>query len=168
MLNLRAILLGLALSTPALVLAQWQWVDSGGRRVFSDQPPPPDIPARSILKQPGQRAASVPAAQPAAAEPSAPTASPQPLAGGQDKELEARRKKAQEAEAQKRKVEEERVAKAQAENCARARQAKATFDSGMRLARLNDKGEREILDDEQRAAELKRIEQVIASECKPS
>lgn len=42
----------------------------------------------------------------------------------------------------------------------------ATLDSGMRMARLNDKGEREVLDDAQRAAELKRVNQIIAQDCK--
>ena len=44
--------------------------------------------------------------------------------------------------------------------------AKATLESGMRMARVNDKGEREVLDDAQRAAELKRVNAIIASDCK--
>ena len=44
--------------------------------------------------------------------------------------------------------------------------AKANLDSGMRMARTNDKGEREVLDDAQRADELKRVNAIIASECK--
>ena len=36
----------------------------------------------------------------------------------------------------------------------------------MRIAQLNAKGEREILDDAQRAAEVKRLQQVIARDCK--
>ena len=48
----------------------------------------------------------------------------------------------------------------------RAIAAKATLDSGMRMARINDKGEREILDDQQRAAELQRTNQAIAENCK--
>ena len=44
--------------------------------------------------------------------------------------------------------------------------AKSSIDSGMRMARMNDKGEREVLDDAQRAAELKRVNAIIASDCK--
>lgn len=168
---MRAFLIGLALSAPALVLAQWQWLDATGRRVYSDQAPPPEIPARNILKQPGVRASTPLAAEPiptAAAAPASPAAPALPRASGQDKELEAKRKQAEAAEQQKRKAEEERIAKLRAENCARARQAKATVDSGIRLARVNEKGEREILDDAARAAETKRLEEVIASECKAS
>ena len=41
-----------------------------------------------------------------------------------------------------------------------------TLESGMRLARTNDKGEREILDDKQRADETQRTRQdVIAADC---
>jgi hypothetical protein len=36
----------------------------------------------------------------------------------------------------------------------------------MRMARTNEAGEREILDDAQRAAELERAEQAIADNCR--
>ncbi|TFZ04946.1 DUF4124 domain-containing protein [Ramlibacter rhizophilus] len=174
MTRLRPLLAALILAVPALAAAQWQWIDGSGRRVFSDQPPPPEIPASKILKQPGVRASAAPAADPAPAAAAAPAqgtkevAAAKPAPSGRDKELEARKKQAEAAEAQKRKAEEEAIAKTRAENCTRARQAKATLDSGIRLARVNDKGEREILDDSGRAAEAKRIDQVIASECKPA
>ena len=40
------------------------------------------------------------------------------------------------------------------------------MESGQRMARMNDKGEREILDDKQRAEESRRAREVIASDCK--
>jgi len=40
------------------------------------------------------------------------------------------------------------------------------LDSGIRMARMNDKGEREILDDAARAAELERTQAIIQSDCK--
>ena len=58
------------------------------------------------------------------------------------------------------------MAQAKAENCQRARKAKATLDSGIRVARLNDQGEREMIDDKARAAEQQRMEAVIATDCK--
>ena len=60
------------------------------------------------------------------------------------------------------------MAKAKAENCARAKKAKATFDSGARIATTNAKGEREIMDDAARAVETKRLEGIIATECGPA
>jgi hypothetical protein len=40
------------------------------------------------------------------------------------------------------------------------------MDSGIRVARVNDQGERIIMDDEARASEQKRLASVIASDCK--
>ena len=42
------------------------------------------------------------------------------------------------------------------------------MDSGVRIARMNDKGEREIMDDAARAVESKRLEGIVASDCKPA
>jgi len=146
------------------VWAQWQWVDETGRRVFSDTPPPLSVPDKNILKRPGSHTQPtvVPEPTPAAAEP---LAIPKP--SGRDSALEARKKQAEEAEQAKKKAEAERQAKLRAENCERAQRAKATLDSGMRLATTNAKGEREILDDTGRAAEAKRLEGIISSDCGP-
>lgn len=154
----------LAASVPAL--AQYQWIDKDGRRVFSDRAPPAEVPARNILAQP--RGASVPVAAaataPASATPQAAAASAP--ATGTDKALEEKKKQNEAAEAARKKADEERAAASRAENCKRAMSAKATLESGMRMARVNDKGEREVLDDAQRAAELKRVNAIIASDCK--
>ena len=83
-----------------------------------------------------------------------------------DKALEEKKKQNEAAEAARKKADEERAAASRAENCKRAMSAKATLESGMRMARVNDKGEREVLDDAQRAAELKRVNAIIASDCK--
>ena len=156
------------------LFAQWQWVDKDGRKVFSDRPPPSDVPAKNILKQPAGRTAVAPAKTPLAGEgadpssdaASAPTSGASgPKGSGVDKALEDKKKKAAQAELAKKKAEEEQVTKAKADNCARAKQAKATYESGIRIARTNEKGEREVLDDSARAAESKRIQAVIDSDC---
>jgi len=174
--RLPALLIGLALALPTFVLAQWQWVDNNGRRVFSDQAPPMDIPQKNILRQPGgsrqaQPADAAPVA--AAAASGAASAAAPAMAGasapsGRDSELERRKKLAEAAEAQKKKAEADRIAQLRAENCTRVRQAKATLDSGVRLARTNDKGQLEFLDESGRAAEARRLDGLIASECNPS
>ena len=83
--------------------AQWQWIDKDGRKVFSDRPPPADVPDKNILRQPNMRApAAAPTQTPPAAQ-SATNASPAAAPAkpsGKDKELE--KKKAQ-AEAEDRK-----------------------------------------------------------------
>jgi hypothetical protein len=160
----RVFVLGLVCAFAPACFAQWQWIDNSGRKVFSDQSPPADIPAKNILKQPGMRKAATPAeAADAAARPAA--AASAPKLSGKDKELEEKKKQAQAAEAEKKRASEEEVAKARAENCTRAKRAKTSFDSGARIATTNDKGEREFMDDKTRATESRRLEGVIASDC---
>jgi len=160
---LSTLLATLVLALPAAALAQWQWIDNTGRKVFSDQPPPPDVPARNILKQPGPRPAA--AATAAAAPPLVPSAAPALKPSGKDTELEQRKKVADAAEAAKKKAEQDRVTAARAENCKRAQQSKTTFDSGMRIATTNAKGEREYMSDEARASETRRLSDIIARDC---
>ncbi len=164
---LRVTVLGLACALPALAFAQWHWIDKDGRKVFSDQSPPADVPARNIVRQPGIRgvAAQPPAA--AASQPVKPAASTLKLSG-KDKELQEKKKQADAAEAEKKKAEEEQAAKARADNCERAKRSKAGYDSGIRIARSNAKGEREYIDDATRASETKRLEVIIARDCKPA
>lgn len=172
---LRLALLALACSTPLLAAAQWQWLDDGGRKVFSDTAPPANVPANRILRQPGQRPAQVPespvadlptAAVPAAGAVAVPSAGQR--APGKDKALEDRKKQAEAAEAAKAKAEEQKLAQAQADNCTRAKAGKADLASGVRIGRTNAKGEREIMDDKAREAEGKRLDTVIARDCKPA
>ena len=166
---LQATLLTLACALPAAGFAQWQWIDKDGRKIFSDQAPPADVPPNKILKQPGGRpAAAAPEAAPAEAAAAKPPAPAAPKISGKDKELEEKRKQAEAAEAEKKKAEKEKVAKARAENCERAKKSKAAFDSGVRITQMNAKGEREFLDDNQRAAEGKRLQGIIESDCKAS
>lgn len=141
--------------------AQWQWIDKDGRRVFSDRAPPADTPASNILRQPGGKPARATAAP---AEP-APAASA-PQLSGRDQELEEKKKQGETAEAQKKKAEEERLAAVRADNCARARKARAALDSGQRLARTNEQGEREIMDDAARAAEYRRLQPILEHDCR--
>jgi hypothetical protein len=169
-------LLGMALALPITGIAQWQWIDKDGRKVFSDQPPPSDIPTKNILRQPsGGKNQQLSAAQASAAETtaSAPTMAAKPAGSapklsGRDKELEEKKKQADAAEAEKKKEKEEEIAKARAESCDRAKRAKASFDSGIRITRMNNKGEQEFLDDAARAAETKRLQGIIANDCKPA
>ncbi|MBE7368288.1 DUF4124 domain-containing protein [Ramlibacter pallidus] len=163
----RLALLAIACSVPLVAAAQWQWVDKQGRRVFSDQAPPPDIAPDRILKQPGQRGAVAPAAAPEATSTAAAAGTALPKPTGKDPALEQKRKQAEAEEAIKKKAEEEKVAAARLENCNRAKASKATYDSGERVARVNAKGEREFIDDATRAAESKHIASVIARECGP-
>lgn len=161
--------LAVAASLPAH--AQYQWIDGSGRRVFSDQPPPPGTPQKNILKQPAARpAAPAPAADEAessaADSTAAPAAAPQAAAPtAQDKALQEKLKKAEAEEAAKKKAEADRLAAQKAENCKRAISAKALLDSGQRIMQSDGKGGRSFMSPEQRAAETKRIEEVMRNDC---
>jgi hypothetical protein len=152
-------------TVPMLASAQWIWLDKDGRKVFSDQAPPPEVQPNRILKHPGQRASAADAAvdQAAAAPAAAPAAA---AATGKDKDLEAKKKQVEADAAAKKKAQDEKVAQAKADNCARAKSGKATYESGVRIVRTNAQGEREYLSDEERASELKRLDGIIASDCK--
>jgi len=155
-------LICLALSLYALTAsAQWQWMDKDGRKVFSDRAPPSDIPEKNILKRPGSRgSAATPTVTPAAA----PGVAAAPA--GIDKSLQEKKKQVEDAEAAKRKADEERNARAMADTCSRAQQAKSGLDSGARMARTNEKGEREFMDEAARAAEGERLQGIINENCK--
>lgn len=171
------------------VLAQWQWIDEAGRKVFSDRPPPAHIAPEQILKQPhGARSSSprvvYPSAetaalppksaqpsqpvQPAEAMPTAqtPEAAAQAKQAAEDeakeKALEAAKRKAEEAEEKKQKAQQ---AQARQENCQRARSALATLQSGSLLGTVNAKGERGFMTEEQRKTDLQRAQQAIKSNC---
>ena len=164
------LVLGCVCLLPLSASAQWQWIDKNGKKVFSDQAPPPDVPEKNILRRSGSpppRSGSVPAAAEAdAPDAAAPKAAAASKPAGVDMELEEKTKKAQAEEKAKQAAEAEKNAKAKADNCDRARQGKATFDSGIRVAKINAKGEREIMDDSARAAEQKRLQSIIESDCK--
>jgi hypothetical protein len=143
--------------------AQWKWRDAQGRVQYSDRPPPNDVRDRDILIRP----APAPTAQ---RPPSAASAtSPAPVASAvptSDPALEARKRQADVAQDQAKRDEEARVARQKVENCARAKEYARTVESGQRLTRTNEKGEREFLDDTQRAREAARARQIIASDCR--
>jgi hypothetical protein len=145
----------LACAVSMAVSAHWQWLDKDGRKVFSDRSPPSDIPEKNILQRPAVTLT------PVAPQAAASLARPTPI----DKGLQDKRKQLQEVEIGKRKLEEEKATKTRAENCQRAKASKASFDSGRRIAKPNEKGEPEILDAQARAAELTRLEEIIESNC---
>lgn len=167
-----AALFAFGLSQPAA--AQWKWKDKTGRVQYSDLPPPPNVGDADILQRPSGASARKPppfaanSAQAAAAAMAASAAASGAEGGaakGTDPELEAKRKKAAEEEGAKRRAEEEKLKAAKAENCQRAKANLRALDDGIRMARVNEKGEREILDDKARAEEAKRTRDVIASDC---
>ena len=175
-------LAGGSLALPAL--AQWQWIDKDGRKVFSDRAPPADVAEKNILKQPGAKLGTAHGAAPAASadtgmdvtsaavattpavKSSAPEKPGAPKLTGKDAQLEARKKQADEEAAAKQKQEDEKQAKAKADNCARAQKGLVTMQSGVRISVSNAQGEREFMDDKAKTVEIKRLQGIADSECK--
>ena len=175
--GIAAVLLLATLAAPAA--AQWKWRDAGGRVTLSDMPPPNTVPEKDILQRPrAARSAAAAAtdpmgvtgttatAAPSAASAAAPALPASAVRPGVDPALEARRKQAELDKQRQQKAEADKLAAQRADNCRRAQAHLATLASGMRLQRVNDKGEREILNDAQRADETRRTQDVIASDCR--
>jgi hypothetical protein len=165
-------LIALALVACSLhAFSQWHWIDRGGRPVFSDQGPGPEIPEKNVLKRPaGEKSTGATAPTDSSASTAGPREALPSLSKdtGVDKGLELKKKQAEAAEAAKRTADEGRAVKARQENCQLARHSKATLDLGLRMARTHPSGEREILDDAARAIETQKLQGVIDTDCKAS
>lgn len=152
-----ALLLGTSLAH-----AQYSWIDANGVRHFSDRPPPPSTPQHKILKAPGRAglAAQAAAAEPApAADAPAPAKGPKTLAQREEDYL-ARTKLREEQD--KKDAMEARRRRDLAEHCRDAREMRAQVASGVRIARFDAKGQPGFMTDEERAAQLARVNKALA------
>lgn len=144
----------------------WKWRDANGVMQFSDHPPPNSVPAKDIVSRPGTQAQRAPVAADASA--SAPESAGS-AAARTDAELEARKKKLQAdkaaADAERKQADKARVDAQRADNCKRAKAQLAMLESGVRVARPNEKGEREFLDDKARAEEVNRSRAAVGDNC---
>jgi hypothetical protein len=123
--------------------ALYKWTDAQGRTVYSDQPPAANVKTEQLRAPP-------PAANPNAAKEFA------------QREAEYRKKQADAAEAAA-KVEKERADVGKlVEACAQARgQLKQLSESQLAIYRYNDKGEREVLDEDARGKERAKLNAFI-------
>jgi hypothetical protein len=145
----------------------WKWRDATGQVTVSDLPPPSSIPAKDILERP-------PVQKKFEAATASSAASAAPVAPGlhalstprTDPELDARRKRVLDDQAALQRQAQERDAAVRADNCVRAQAALALLSDGQRMTRANAQGEREVIDDKMRAAEIERTRAVIASDCR--
>jgi hypothetical protein len=164
-----ALLVLLAASVTALPAeAQWKWRDKNGHVQYSDLPPPSGTADQDILARPSPTLRRATPSTVATAPPTASAAASavQLARSPVDAELEAKRKKAEADAAAKLKADQDRNSALRAENCTRAKAQLTTLESGIRLAQTNAKtGEREFLDDKQRADEVRRTRDVIAADC---
>lgn len=147
--------------------AQWKWRDKDGRVTVSDRPPPRDIPDKDVLSKPVSESRRAAAVQAAASAASAPTTAAKPAAPtAMEREVQARKAAAEQEQAAKKKADEDKLNSQRADNCRAARGHLTALESGQRIARTNEKGEREVLDDKGRGDETRRAREIIASDCR--
>ena len=158
--------LGLALTIglPGVALAQaYKWRDEKGQIVYSDQPPPARIAPGNILRAPKPAPSVVtPAGASATAGVSAKAASSAPKstavleADYKKRQIEAQKKAKEDGE--KSAQEQQRVA-----TCTGLKSNLASLESGQRISRTDEKGERSFLSDDERARDIAKARADIAA-----
>lgn len=166
-----SVLIGLAAGPAA---GQWAWKDDNGRTVYSDRPPPASVKSDRIVRQPPNSqtvlppsAAGVgnPAAQPAETKAAAAATAPAGPKSLAEQEMEFRKRQQERADAENKAQEEQTKTAARAADCARAKSYLRAIEDGHRIERTDAAGNREFLDDSQRAAEAERTRRLIESTC---
>lgn len=148
------------LSIGSAALAQYVWLDEKGTKQYSDMPPPTSVPAKHILKMPGNF--SVPNSDVSSVPADSKDKAPPTLA-----EQNAAFKKRQDEQAAKDKkaADSAKEAADKAKNCESARAYQRTLDSGQRIAQVDKNGQRTIFDDSQRE-QASRDNKRVLDECK--
>jgi hypothetical protein len=143
-----------AAAVTGTVQAQIKCWNEDGKRVCGDAPPPG-------AKVTTMRGAASGPAEPA---PAAKDAKKGPLTPA-EQEQEYRKKQAEAQKAAEKQAAENKNAEAKRYNCAQAREALVTYESGQRIMRVRPDGERYFLDDAQIAQELAKSRQLVRENC---
>jgi hypothetical protein len=152
--TMRKILLFLAFSVAAgAAQAQIKCWNQDGKRVCGDAPPPGA--KVTTLQSPSAPASPAPAAKDAKKGPLTPA----------EQEQEYRKKQAESQKAAEKQAAENKSAETKRYNCAQAREALTTYESGQRVMRVRPDGERYFLDDAQIAQELAKTRQIVKDDC---
>ena len=148
--------LGIALTvTLSNATAQtYQWKDSSGRTVVSDTPPPGT--AKESARTIGGNA---PKPTTATAKPAD---APKTMA---EKDLEFKKRQQESAEKAGKDAKEAAANAEKRDNCERAKKQLALLESGQRIATTDEKGERRIMEDAERAQEMARAQKFANESC---
>ena len=163
-----AISLALCVALPASAQT-YKWVDSNGKVQYSDKPPPSNVKTEKLRAPPPAPAPSAPAGGAAAAgdakggaQKDAAKAGPRTPA---EQEQAFRKRQLDAAKAQEEAAKKQAQARDKAENCRRATAAVAHLELGGRQSRVDEKGERTFLTDQQIAQETAKARQEAAVAC---
>ncbi len=141
----RIVLLALLLLAAPAQAQLYKWVDANGRVQYSDRKPPDGKQSQEVRGS----VSSVGSQSGGAAE--------------LDKEFQKRRQ--EQAESQQKQQQAASEQKQKAQSCEDARRNLAALDSGQRIARYDAQGERQYLEDADRARETQRMQQLVQANC---
>jgi hypothetical protein len=156
-----AVWLMLCLALPASA-QMYKWVDENGKVQYSDKPPPSNVKTQKL--RPAAPAASAPAAKDDKGEAKKDAAKAGPKTAA-EQEQAFRKRQLDAAKAQQEDAQKQAGVGEKAENCKRAKAALANLQIGGRQMRIDDKGERVFLDDQQIAQETAKAQQEVAAAC---
>jgi hypothetical protein len=146
------IAIAILLATATVCAQVYRWVDKDGKVNYTDTPPPKDVKD---------------AAKKIDARPASSTSDGVDRAKATVKNnKEADKRKESAAEAAKKADDEAKLAANHAERCKDAKRNLANFESGRPLNTNDEKGERTFMGDEERKANIKKSQDVIAESCK--
>ena len=148
-------------AAPSTAQQLYKYTGPDGKVQYSDRPPAEGQKAEKVT---GARAGTVsPGASAAAGGDAAKSGAPKSLAE-QEQDFRKRRLEAQEKASKDAKLAEGK--QAQDESCAALRTQLSGVQSGARIARINERGEREFLEDNGIQQEIQRLQREIAATCK--
>lgn len=146
----------------------YKWKDKDGKVRYSDTPPPSNVKQEAIAGKkapvaPTGKAPLAPVDNPAAVPTAVTPKNIEPSINAEDSAAE-KRQRAAEAE-KNNKLEKEAEAKRKAENCAAAKSNMQTYTQGGRVYKMNEKGEREYMDESGFKAGREKAQQEINENC---
>ncbi len=150
----RVVLLALLLLAAPAQAQLYKWVDANGRVQYSDRKPtdtrqqPQEV--RNTVSSIGSQSTGAAAGGKSAAD--------------LDKDFQKRRQ--EQADAQQKQQQAAAEQKQNSEACDSARRNLAALNSGQRIARFNQQGEKTYLDDSNRVRETERAQQQVQTNCK--
>lgn len=147
-----ALLLLLACCTTVAVGQTYKWRDANGRIQYTDTPPPAG--AKDVQTMQKTRPSG----------PSAPAAAAPSVA---DQEAQFRKRLAEQEESKAKAAKADEEERVRARNCEQARGQLAALQSGGRMVRFNDAGERIAIDDAERERSTAEAQKAIENWCSP-
>lgn len=162
-----AITLALCVALPASA-QMYKWVDANGKVQYSDKPPPSNIKTEKLRAPPPAPGALATGATAGEAKAGTQTDKDAAKAGPKttaEQEQAFRKRQLEASKAQEADAKKQAQARDKAEHCGRATAAVNALQLGGRQQRIDSKGERVFLDEQQISQELAKARQEAAAAC---